>query len=113
MDAILVSTAPYGSYVFKGEVYRLEGTVIGQEGSIIEEPDEINVVNVKVYDDEKKMWTELDFKESIIRILNNSIIIKDGTIIKPSQLEKGDKIRFIKRDKTKEGDSYLIIVERG
>jgi len=113
LDATLISTAPYGSYVFKGEIYKLEGVVIGQEGSIIEEPDEINVVNVKMYDEQKKIWIEQEFKEVNVGILNNSIIIKDGEIIKPSQLEKGDKIRFIKRDKTKEGDAYIIIVERG
>lgn len=113
VNANLISTAPYGSYNFKGEVYQLTGGTIGLEGSILEEPDEINVVNVKLYDEEKRIWVEPNIKEADISILDNSIIIKDGNIIKPSQLEKGDMIRFIKRDKSSEGDAYIIIVERG
>jgi hypothetical protein len=112
VNADLISTAPYGSYNYKGEVYQLTGAVMGQEGSVLKEPDQINVVNVKLYDEEKRIWTESSIKEADINILDNSIIIKDGNIIKPSQLEKGDMVRFIKRDRSNEGDAYIIIVER-
>ncbi|NMB96585.1 MAG: S-layer homology domain-containing protein, partial [Clostridiaceae bacterium] len=113
LNATLISTAPYGSYIFKGEVYQLMGIATGQEGNIVEEPDEVYIVNVKMYDTAKRAWIEPEDKEAIIQILDNSIIIKEGKVIKPSQLEKGDKVRFIKRDASNEGDSYIIIVERG
>ena len=110
LNASLVSTAPYGSYNYKGEVYQLNGATIGQEGGIIQEPKEINIVNVKLYDTAQKIW--INSKEANIEILNNSIILKNGDVIKPSKLEKGDKVRIIKKDKTNTGAAYLIIVER-
>lgn len=110
LDAKIISTAPYGTYIVKGRIYKVSGGSIGEEGTIIEQPNEIHLVNTKVYDSAKRQWA--DSGEMNVEILKNSIILKDGKEIKPSELKKGDNIRILKKDKSAEGEAYIIIVEK-
>ncbi|NSW91650.1 MAG: hypothetical protein HPY74_13430 [Firmicutes bacterium] len=109
LDAKVISTAPYGIYNIRGEIYNIGGGVVGGEGTIIEEPDEIHLVKTKTYDVSQRKW--VDSGEMNLRILKNSLILKNDKEIKPSALKNGDKVRIIKKDKAGTGDAYVIIVE--
>ncbi|AUS97772.1 hypothetical protein CDQ84_13565 [Clostridium thermosuccinogenes] len=108
-NTLLISTAPYGVYNVRGEIYEISGGLTGDEGTVLSEPDVLKVTDAKVYDLTSRIWK--DSKEMTLNILQNSIILKDKKIVKPSDLEVGDRIRAIKRDGTVTGDAYIIIVE--
>ncbi|NLC67721.1 MAG: hypothetical protein GX754_02810 [Clostridiaceae bacterium] len=109
LNAVVVSTAPYGTYNARGEVYGTAGGATGQEGGIIGEPDEIRIAKAKIYDTYQKKW--IDGGEMKVRILKNTVILKNGMEIKPSMLRKGDTVRLIKNDVDGAGDAYIILVE--
>ncbi|MCX7921155.1 MAG: S-layer homology domain-containing protein [Clostridia bacterium] len=108
-NALMVNTAPYGVYSAKGEIYDITGMTIGEEGSITQEPTGIALYNARVYNPSSRMW--VDSKDMTLKILTNSIIIKDKKIAKPSDLKKGDRVRIIKKDEKDTGDAYIIMVE--
>lgn len=95
-NAVLVSTAPYGTINIKGTVYGISGT-------------EFNLRNVRLYNPATYMWTiSTDAK---LNILKNSIIIRNGEVVGASDLKNGDAVRILKRDATVTGDSYIVFVE--
>ncbi|AEV67337.1 S-layer homology domain-containing protein [Acetivibrio clariflavus] len=99
-DALLVNTVPYGNVSVKGEIYEIVGE---------EEPSELTVVNAKIYNSSTYMWE--NSKDMRLRILNNSIILKNNSIAEAKDIEKGDKVRIIKKDDSRTGDAYIIFVE--
>lgn len=107
--ALLVSTAPFGTINVKGTVYDATGGNIGQEGTVLNEPDGILLRNVKQYSEADFMWK--DANDMTLGLLLNSIIIKDGSIVKPSEIKKGDTVRAIKKDAGQTGDAYIVFVE--
>jgi len=99
-DAVLVNTAPYGNVSAKGKIYEING-----EGENIE----FTMQNSKIYDSATHMWENSD--DLILNVLNNSIILKDNSIAQAKDLEKGDKVRVIKKDDSDISDVYIIFVE--
>lgn len=108
-ETLLVSTAPYGVYIAKGVIYDISDAVIGEEGTVLSEPTGIKLTDTQIFDTTNFIWN--DSIEMTLSILNNSIILKDNKIAKPSDLEKGDLIRVLKKDDTETGDVYIIIVD--
>lgn len=111
--AVLISTAPYGNINAKGQIYEImAGNADDAEGEIEEEQEEIygfKLQKGKVYDARLHMW--VDSKDMELTLLKNSIILKNNSIVKPSELRKGDSIRLIKKDSNETGDAYIIFVE--
>lgn len=99
-DAVLVNTAPFGNVSAKGEIYELNG-----EG----EPTEFTILNAKVYNPTTYMWE--NSKDMKLNILPDSIVLKDNKIAEAKDIEKGDKVRIIKKDDSETGDAYIIFVE--
>ncbi|WP_114297005.1 S-layer homology domain-containing protein [Anaerobacterium chartisolvens] len=109
LNALLVTTAPYGTVNARGRIYSISGGDTGAGGTIISQPTDIKLTEAKVYGASRHMW--LDSKDMELKILPGSIILKDKKVAKPSELKNGDKIRVIKRDSTTTGEAYIIIVE--
>ena len=63
----------------------------------------------KVFDTATRLWVNKGDMQ--ISVLANTVVIKGDKIITPAELEKGDRIRVIKRDTSSAGDGYVIIVE--
>lgn len=99
-DAVMVNTVPYGTVSAKGDIYEITGD---------SEPTGFTMFSAKIYDPTTNMWK--DSKDMSLNILDNSIILKDNRIAEPSDLEKGDKVRVIKKDDSETGDAYIIFVE--
>jgi hypothetical protein len=108
-DAVLVSTAPYGTYTAKGQVYGINGGITGDNGTVIQEPNQLNLRNAKVYDLTDYTWK--DSKDMTIDILKNTVILKDNKLINPSDIKKDDIISIIKKDNSETGEGYIITVE--
>ena len=108
-DALLISTAPYGAISVKGTVYNLTGGETGEEGTLTKEPDGIIIRNVKTYSPTNFIWS--DAGDMTLGILQNSIITKDGQIIDPSGIKKGDTVTIIRKDAAATGDACIIMVE--
>lgn len=108
-EALLVSTAPYGSVNVRGQIYSLSGGMVGEEGTILEEPTEISIRNNTVFDMTQQLWTVA--QDMTLTIPANCVILKNGIEIKASELEKGDIVRIIKKDSAAGGDAYIILVE--
>lgn len=99
-DALLVNTVPYGNVSVKGEISAINGD---------EDTTQFTVHNAKIYNPSTLMWE--DSKDMNLRVLQNSIILKDNSIAEAKDLEKGDKVRIIKKDDSRTGDAYIIFVE--
>lgn len=108
-NAVEISTAPYGNFNISGTVYSTSGETIGEDGSVLKQPDAIVLRNCKYYDATKHLW--VDMKDSKFNLLTNSFVIKNNKRINPSEIKKGDKIRVLKKDNTTVGDAYIVIVE--
>lgn len=108
-NAAVVSDTPFGTINAKGEIFDITGATIGDEGTVTQEPTGLKLKNVKLYDLNNRVWT--DGKDTTLSLLKNSIIFKGKQVLKPSELQKGDRIRVLKKDNTQTGDAYIIIVE--
>jgi hypothetical protein len=108
-DALLLSTAEYGTINAKGTVYEVSGGGTGSDGTVISEPNVLKLKDGLIYDTTTYLWSWLGEME--ISILPNTIILKNSEVIKPSGIKKGDVLRVIKKDAGKTGDAYIIIVE--
>lgn len=108
-NALLISTVPYGIYNAKGELDDITGGTYDNDGNVLTEPTAINIRKAKVYDLTTHMW--VDSKDMTIGILKNSIVLRDNKVASPTELQKGDQVRVIKKDNTVSGDGYIIIVE--
>jgi hypothetical protein len=109
INALMISTAPFGIYNGKGILDDITGGIYDSDGNIMTEPTAIKVKTAKVYDVTTHLW--VDSKDMTLNILKNTIILKDNKATNPSALKKGDQIRVIKKDNIETGDGYIIIVE--
>lgn len=109
INALLVSTAPYGIYNAKGEISDIKGGSFDSDGNVIAEPTSLNITDAKLYNTTTFMWEGTSDMQ--VNILKNSIVLKDNAVKNPSDLEKGDMVRIIKKDNTLTGDGYIFIVE--
>lgn len=96
INAVLISTAPYGIENIKGTVYSVSS-------------DSISLRNTSVYDSATYMWKS--GSDATINLLKNTVIIKSGRVIDASEIVRGDTVRVIKKDATASGDGYIIFVE--
>lgn len=114
-DAVLINTAPYGNINVKGEIYEIvvedtsDTAQQNSEGLGNQRPTAVKLLNVKEYDSQANMWVNRN--ETMLGILENSIVIKGNSIVNPAVLKKGDSIRVIKNDSSGTGDAYIIFVE--
>ena len=108
-DARLISTAPFGTINVKGRIFKISGEEIGEEGSVMTQPDGIRLRSVRVYDTEDFVWK--DTGEMTLDLLKNTIVLKKGEVIEPSELKNGDTVRVIKKDNGLTGDAYIMFVE--
>jgi hypothetical protein len=108
-NALLISTAPYGTVSVRGTVYEVTGAEIGEEGTLTKEPNGLVIRKVKTYSPTKFTWS--DDKDMTLGILQNSIIAKNGRIIRPSEIKKGDTVTVIRKDAAVTGDACIILVE--
>jgi len=99
-DALMVNTVPYGNASVKGEIFEITGE---------EKPTGFTIINAKKYNSSTYKWE--DSKDIKLGILENSIILKGNSIVEAKDLQKGDKVRIIKKDDSRTGDAYIIFVE--
>jgi len=109
IDALVVSTAPFGTYNAVGDLYEINGGTVGEEGTVIAQPNELKLRNAMIFDTSKYSWTISN--DLTVNLLNNTIILKNNKLIKPSDLRKGDRLRIIKSENTETGDAYIVMVE--
>jgi len=95
-DAVLVSTAPYGTASIKGTVYAMAGT-------------EFSLRNVQLYNPVTYMW--MSSTDAEMDILISSIVIKNSKVINAADIKNGDSVRILKKDTSTTGDGYIIFVE--
>ncbi|HEX2946191.1 MAG TPA: S-layer homology domain-containing protein [Clostridia bacterium] len=96
INALLISTAPYGIENLKGTVYSISDTGVSLRNA--------SVYNAKTY-----MWEKCSDAE--INILKNTVVLRGGRVINASEISNGDTVRVIKKDTTAGGDGYIIFVE--
>jgi hypothetical protein len=108
INAVLVSTAPYGYFIAIGEVYEYLENGDGQGDQGNGRPV-LKICNSKIYSPSDYLWVNKGDMQ--INILKNTVIIKGDKIINASDLKKGDRVRVIKKDESVTGDGYVIIVE--
>lgn len=97
-EALLVTTAPFGTQYAKGEVFEV---ITDNDGST----KGYKLMNCAVYND-KHMWTNTE--NTVVTVLESSIILKNGKIITPEKIIKGDAVKIIGNDESDQ--AYLIFV---
>ncbi len=120
-QALLISTAPYGAFNARGEVFTLGADTQSNTGGDDQSSDEsgeqegeagptkIRLTNATVYDSSSGLWTTKGMME--LNILPNTIIIRDNELVSADSIEKGDTVRVLKKDDTASGDAYLILIQ--
>lgn len=96
VNALLVSTAPFGTENMRGTVYEIDG-------------DLMRLRNVSVYDESDLMWVKRP--DVYIGLLSNTIIVKDGKIVNTAAIAKGASVRVLKKDTGTSGDGYIVFIE--
>lgn len=111
-DAVLITTAPYGNVNVKGEIYEITADrTVNEEGEElgVQQVHGFTLIDAKEYNPSKFMWEDTEEKIININILNNSVILKNETVAKASDLKAGDMVRVLKREDSEDG--YIIFVE--
>ena len=96
VNAVLVSTAPFGTENVRGIVYEIDG-------------DMMKLKDVSVYDESELMW--VNRSDISIGLLNNTVIVEKGKIINAKGIVKGTPVRVLKKDTDSGGDGYIVFVE--
>lgn len=96
VNAVLVSTAPFGTENVRGIVYEIDG-------------DMMKLKDVSVYDESELMWVSRS--DVSIGLLNNTVIVEKGKIINAKGIVKGTPVRVLKKDTGSGGDGYIVFVE--
>lgn len=96
VNAILISTAPFGTENMRGIVYEIDG-------------DLIKLRNVSVYDESDLMWVSRP--DVSIGLLNDTVIVEKGKIINSKGIVKGASVRVLKKETGLSGDGYIVFVE--
>lgn len=108
-NAVEISTAPFGNFSITGVVNSTAGGTFGEDGTVVQEPSSVQLRSCRYYDTAAHLWVNMG--DSNFNLLENSLILKNNKIIKPSDLKKGDSIRVLKKDAATTGDAYIVIVE--
>jgi hypothetical protein len=95
-NAVLVSTAPYGTENLRGTVYASD------EGKI-------SLRRASNYNVSKYIWENCP--DATVNTLKNTIVIENSSIIDADRIKKGTNVRVIKKDKSATGDAYIVFVE--
>lgn len=96
VNAVLVSTAPYGTGVMMGTVYAAQA-------------DTFSLRDAVVYDSGAYIWKSV--QNASFDVLPNSIVVKNGRTASKADIKTGDKVRVIKKDAAANGPGYIIFVE--
>jgi hypothetical protein len=81
-QTLLVSTGEFPTAIYSGIVNTVNNSTSGKE---------LTIWDVKEYNETTLTWVKNDLEYSI-KVLENSIIIKNGKLIGISDIEKGDSI---------------------
>jgi len=96
VNAVLVSTAPYGTSILKGTVYAVQ-------------EDTFLLRDAVIYDHGQYIWKAA--RNASFDLLPNSVIVKNGRTVGRSEIKTGDEVRIFKKDATENGPGYIIFVE--
>jgi hypothetical protein len=108
-NAVQISTASFGNYQISGDVLSMVGATYADDGSLATQPTSVSLRNCKYYNASSHLWVTMG--DSTYNLLNNSLIIKNNQIIKPSEIKKGDKLKIFRNNIDTSGDAYIVIVE--
>ena len=108
-NAVQISTASFGNYQISADVLSMVGATYADDGSLLTEPTSVSLRNCKYYNASAHLWITMG--DSTYNLLNNSLIIKNNQIIKPSDIKKGDKLKILRNNLDTSGDAYVVIVE--
>ena len=111
VEAMLISTAPYGICVVRGEIRELTGGSVGEEGGRLKEPECVVLRDAKKYDPALHMWIDCGEASLNMNILKNTAILRGNSIISPSELRGKDIIRVVGNEDIGSSDAYIILVE--
>lgn len=105
INALQISTAPYAIGNARGIVYSVSndnGTgASATEGQIL-------MRKVKTYNQASGVW--LDSQDITVKLPVNCIILKDGKLIKYSDIKNGSTVRVLRKDDTST-DACIVLVE--
>ncbi|MGE5613481.1 MAG: S-layer homology domain-containing protein [Bacillota bacterium] len=96
VNAVLVSTAPFGTENMRGMVYEIGG-------------DLMKLSKVSVYDESSLMWVSKP--DVSISLLKNTIVVKNGKIVNAAAISKGASVRVLKKNTGTSGDGYIVFIE--
>lgn len=96
INAVLVSTASYGTGNIKGTVYATDAA-------------KLELRHVQAYNPVTYTW--VSGPNASVNVLKSSIIIKNSKIISAAAIENGASVRVLKKDTNTTGDGYIIFVE--
>ena len=109
-NALAISTAPYGVNNVRGEIIGVSGMEYDFDGALVYGPTGVTLTGVSYYDRSKYIWTQRK-GDTVVTLIPNTLIIKDGAPVPPSALKKFDSIRVIKPDTQATGAGYIMIIE--
>jgi len=109
-NALAISTAPYGVNNVRGEIISVSGMEYDFDGALVYGPTGVTLTGVSYYDRSKYIWTQRK-GDTVVTLIPNTLIIKDGAPVPPSALKKFDSIRVIKPDTQATGAGYIMIIE--
>ena len=105
-EALLISNASYGAFNARGMIESLSNS----SGAETENSSKsLTLSNASIYNPDNAQWEAAS--GITVNVLPNTVIIKDNKIIKVEDIQTGDLVRMLKKEKTTTGDAYLILVE--
>ncbi|MDR1438602.1 MAG: S-layer homology domain-containing protein [Clostridiales bacterium] len=107
--ALAISTAPYGIQNVRGEIHRLDGATLDEDGKPLTPPTAMLLTGAMVYDRATYAWKNM--AEPTIAIGANALVLRNGELAAARDLAKGDRVRVLKVDTAATGAGLIIIVE--
>jgi hypothetical protein len=113
-EAKLISTTSYGAFNVRGKVYSVNEAGNSDDSSTTSTSTEgdgtLTLVNSAVYDLDTNKW--IVTAKINLNVLKSAIIIKNGELINFNDINEGDLVRILKKDKTASGDAYIVMIEK-
>jgi hypothetical protein len=103
--AVLISTAPYGDVVYRGQIARLTGASKDPFGHIITPASSFTMSEAFEFNRQTWLWDKKPGTEMFVPV--NAVIIKNGKMADAGMLKEGDKVTIIKAET---GDNAFVIM---